>query len=310
MWPSISRPTILTKAATAPKSVPQSQGPPDPCEQALTPPGNANGLHKRCDAVGIGGGTAKGDFNGDGFADLAIGVPYEDQNGVNAVGGVNIIYGSSQDFPRPRDQFLDEVDFGFSYGSNDHFGWALASGDFNGDTFSDLAIGMPDWDATRDSNTGVVFVVNGSAAGLNTSTGHFLDVPGSTGRQGEPLSGPTSTATGLATSRSEARMRPSMEKAFSARPWLPISPRPARWRSFMVLQPGSCRGSEHRYFTRAGAESRPLAGTSLSEIRSSQATGWSSLARRGTALLGSCHRRPVRGPRTFRQTGRRPCPPD
>jgi hypothetical protein len=32
-----------------------------------------------------------------------------------------------------------------------------------------------------------VFVVNGSAAGLSTSTGHFLDVPGSTGRQGAAL---------------------------------------------------------------------------------------------------------------------------
>ena len=31
--------------------------PPDPCDQALTPPGNANGLHKRCDAIGIGGGA-------------------------------------------------------------------------------------------------------------------------------------------------------------------------------------------------------------------------------------------------------------
>ena len=61
-WSSIALPSNLTKAATAPKSVPQSQGPPDPCEQALTPPGNANGLHKRCDAAGLGGGTAKGDF--------------------------------------------------------------------------------------------------------------------------------------------------------------------------------------------------------------------------------------------------------
>ena len=238
-WSSIALPTNLTKAATAPKSVPQSQGPPDPCEQALTPPGNANGLHKRCDAAGIGGGTAKGDFNGDGFADLAIGVPFEDQNGVNAVGGVNIIYGSSTGLTATGDQFLDEVDFGFSYGSNDHFGWALASGDFNGDTFSDLAIGMPDWDATRDSNTGVVFVVNGSAAGLNTSTGHFFwTSPEARAGRVQRLSGPTSTATGSATSPSEARMRPSMEKAFSARPWPPISPRPARWRFFTVPQPG------------------------------------------------------------------------
>ena len=146
--------------------------PPNPCEQLLKPNGNAEGLHKRCDGIGGGGGAAKGDFNGDGVADLAIGVPYEDQNGVNAVGGVNIIYGSSTGLTSgsvtiPNDQFLDETTFGFPYTSNDHFGWALASGDFNGDTFSDLAIGMPDWDLNLGgTDHGVVFLIDGSPTGL------------------------------------------------------------------------------------------------------------------------------------------------
>jgi Ca2+-binding RTX toxin-like protein len=35
------------------------------------------------------------DFNNDGFSDLAIGVPFEDVDGVSGAGAVNVIYGSS-----------------------------------------------------------------------------------------------------------------------------------------------------------------------------------------------------------------------
>jgi len=161
--------------ATAQNSVRDNVPEPhDPCEQALVPPGNANGLHKRCDAIGTGAGAAKGDFDGDGFADLAVGVPFEDQNGIGSVGGVNIIYGSSAGLTSTGDQFLDETNFGFAYQTGDHFGWALAAGDFNGDGYSDLAIGAPD--RNDEFNRGVVFVINGSASGLNTSTAQKLDL--------------------------------------------------------------------------------------------------------------------------------------
>ena len=143
---------------------------PDPCEQSLTPPGNANGLHRRCEAIGTGGGAAKGDFNGDGFADLAIGVPHEDRGGVGGVGAVNVIYGSASGLTSTANQFLDEATFGFGYEEGDHFGSALAAGDFNGDGFSDLAIGMPDFNTSTVTNAGTVFVISGSATGLDTST--------------------------------------------------------------------------------------------------------------------------------------------
>lgn len=153
-----------------------NSGEQDPCEQLLAANGNANGLHKRCDAVGTGGGAAKGDFNKDGFADLAVGVPHEDVNGVGGVGAVNIIYGSATGLTGTASQVFYETDFGFSLATSDHFGSALASGDFNGDGFSDLAIGMPDRDTSTFVNAGKVLLINGSSSGLNSASARTLSL--------------------------------------------------------------------------------------------------------------------------------------
>ncbi|MGH3038100.1 MAG: FG-GAP repeat protein [Gaiellaceae bacterium] len=40
------------------------------------------------------GAGVRADFNGDGFADLAVGVPFEDVGSVLNAGAVNVIYGS------------------------------------------------------------------------------------------------------------------------------------------------------------------------------------------------------------------------
>jgi len=45
----------------------------DPCDQLPDPRGHARGHDKKCAVGGSSSGVAKGDFNGDGFADLAIG---------------------------------------------------------------------------------------------------------------------------------------------------------------------------------------------------------------------------------------------
>src|SRR5437762_7736518 len=45
----------------------------DPCDHQ--PAGKAFGWNRQCPPRGSSAGVAKGDFNGDGFADLAIGVP-------------------------------------------------------------------------------------------------------------------------------------------------------------------------------------------------------------------------------------------
>jgi hypothetical protein len=126
---------------------------------------------------------ARPDFNGDGFADLAVGVPEEDVDGAVDAGAVQVIYGSADglngDSPID-DQFWTENGFGLSTivsEFNDHFGSAVATGDFEGDGFDDLAIGVPKQDVAVSGknvvNAGAVYVLRGSSSGLTTHGGLF-----------------------------------------------------------------------------------------------------------------------------------------
>jgi hypothetical protein len=162
-------------------------GPPDPCQLARLPAGEAKGLHERCATAGS-AGVARGDFNGDGRADLAIGVPYEDLDGINAAGIVQIFFGSATGLTATADQLFDIRDFGYDLGSSDHFGWALAAGDFNGDEKSDLAIGVPGYESTGSGDDGLVLLIEGSETGLDISTERSVGtLVGARGRAGAAL---------------------------------------------------------------------------------------------------------------------------
>ena len=116
--------------------------------------------------------TVRGDFNRDGFDDLAIGVPNEDMGTVSNVGIVQIIYGSEQGLAA-KNQVWHQNSSGILQVSEkgDRFGWALAVGDFNGDGFDDLAIGVPyeDFGTTGVANRGIVQVLYGNKSGLSAN---------------------------------------------------------------------------------------------------------------------------------------------
>jgi hypothetical protein len=86
------------------------------------------------------------DFNGDGFSDLAIGVPNEDVGEVFDAGAVEVIYGSAGglQLTAPGDDFISQDSPGVrdSAEETDLFGYTVAAGDFNDDGFADLAVGI------------------------------------------------------------------------------------------------------------------------------------------------------------------------
>jgi hypothetical protein len=157
----------------------------NPCKHLPHLPGKDKGHNKECPPKGSSSGIAKADFNGDGFADLAIGAPGEETpTGVQNAGAVNVIYGSSNGLTTtnsavPASQFWSQNSPGIPGASEagDNFGTALAAGDFNGDGFSDLAIGVAREDITVNGafgsttyeDTGAIVVIYGSPAGLTTS---------------------------------------------------------------------------------------------------------------------------------------------
>lgn len=123
-------------------------------------------------------GNVRGDFDGDGYADLAIGAPWEDLRGPEDAGVVIVLYGSAEGLSATDSQrwnqnvrgIQDEAEIG------DQFGRDLAAGDFDGDGFSDLAVGVPGEDLRDDpacddatfpcEDVGAVAVLYGSNTGL------------------------------------------------------------------------------------------------------------------------------------------------
>jgi hypothetical protein len=115
----------------------------------------------------VAGGTVAGDFNGDGFADLAVGIPGDDGAQSNA-GAVVVIRGHSNGLGSFRSQFWSEGTRGVPGGAKrgEAFGSAVAVGDFNGDGFADLATGAPGGLVDGIERAGEVVVLYGSRIGL------------------------------------------------------------------------------------------------------------------------------------------------
>jgi FG-GAP repeat len=122
----------------------------------------------------FGGTLAAGDFDHDGFADLAVGAPGESSTMV-AVGAVNVLYGDAAGLTEAGGQFFYQNTPGVPGSAfyTEQFGHALTAGDFNTDGFADLAIGVRD-DSDEASRAGAVNVLYGSAAGLTVAGSQFL----------------------------------------------------------------------------------------------------------------------------------------
>jgi hypothetical protein len=110
------------------------------------------------------------DFNGDGYEDLAVGVPGEDVGRVVDAGAVQVINGSRKGLRAAGDQWwsLNTRGVPGRAREGDRLGSALTSGDFNRDGYADLAAAVGRDAALR------VLVLRGSRTGLRTAGAQLL----------------------------------------------------------------------------------------------------------------------------------------
>jgi hypothetical protein len=125
-----------------------------------------------------------GDFDGDGYTDLAVGVPYEHWN-LEDTGIVQVLYGTTGGLSAVGDQIWrqDITGIAGTEETGDRFGYALAAGDFDGNGYVDLAIGVPYESVGSEDQAGAVNVIYGSDMGL-TATGDQMWWQGDDGLQG------------------------------------------------------------------------------------------------------------------------------
>jgi len=124
----------------------------------------------------FGSALAAGDFDGDGFDELAIGLTGQEVDGIDFAGAVHILPGNTEGLITHGDYVITQNDLGFGGKDSDHFGSSLAVGDFNGDHYMDLAVGAPDKDFLdlSPANCGSVNIIFGSWLGLSTSDPQVL----------------------------------------------------------------------------------------------------------------------------------------
>ena len=136
-----------------------------------------------------GSALASGDFNADGYDDLAVGAPFATVGGIAGAGIVEVHYGSSAGLTSVAEgtaQRFNETTPGMPGGTtavvNDAFGASLVTGHFRGGRFAGLAIGIP-----NSGNVGAVDVLYGSRAGLTVTGGQYLQGVNRSGSAGFAL---------------------------------------------------------------------------------------------------------------------------
>jgi FG-GAP-like repeat/FG-GAP repeat len=129
----------------------------------------------------------RNDYNGDGFADLAVAVRFESVGTTAGAGAVNVLYGSAGGLTAAGDQYFTQATAGVPSPPREFEGNGLVvkGADLDRDGYSDLVIGWPHdtvWGITR---AGSVIVLRGSPAGL-TTVGSQIWTQSTTGIPGDP----------------------------------------------------------------------------------------------------------------------------
>lgn len=126
------------------------------------------------------GSLGSGDFNNDGYVDVAVGSYYYDNTLVND-GAALVYYGTSTGIPTDPSWITYGPNNGIAYG------YSMAVGDFNNDSYDDLAVGAYLYTVDQSSE-GAVFIYYGSGSGLSDTYDVILDMDVASSKFGYSLS--------------------------------------------------------------------------------------------------------------------------
>ena len=127
----------------------------------------------------LGRALATGDFDNDGYDDLAIGAPVVEFTPLGFAGAAYVVYGSEEGLTNERLQIWNPLreDLNIAPTGDDNFGDAFASGDFTGDGYDDLAIGIPKFESGDFVLAGTILILRGSPDGLTSENHQFIEQP-------------------------------------------------------------------------------------------------------------------------------------
>ncbi|MFH0517221.1 FG-GAP-like repeat-containing protein [Streptomyces sp. M41] len=120
-----------------------------------------------------------GDFNGDGYRDVAISAPIAKVAGKTGAGYVAVVYGTASGLNTGKRQIISQDTTGVPGvpESYDYFGDRLTTGDLDDDGYTDLVVGVHGEHIGSTDDSGVLTVIWGGSSGLKTATDISAPLP-------------------------------------------------------------------------------------------------------------------------------------
>lgn len=121
----------------------------------------------------------QGDFNGDGYRDLAIAAPLGKISGKAGAGYVAVVYGTKNGLDKSKRTIISQATTGIpgTPETGDYFGDRLTTGDLDGDGYTDLVVGVHAEQIGDTDSFGVLTVVWGGASGLKSAVDISAPLP-------------------------------------------------------------------------------------------------------------------------------------
>lgn len=121
----------------------------------------------------------QGDFNGDGYRDLAIAAPLGKISGKTGAGYVAVVYGTKNGLDKSKRTIISQATTGIpgTPEKGDNFGDRLTTGDLDGDGYTDLVVGVHAERIGATDSFGVITVVWGGASGLKSAVDISAPLP-------------------------------------------------------------------------------------------------------------------------------------